>query len=395
VSGLPTPRANPELLGQDEAQEVLLRAARGGQLPHAWLLAGPPGIGKATLAYRFARFLFAGPDDGQGGGDGGGHGSGAAPEEAGLFGAPPPRPEPPLEAPASLFVSPEHAAFCRVAAGAEPDLVVLERQINESTGKRRGEIRVDEVRKACQFLRMTAAGGGWRIVLVDAADELNPNAANALLKVLEEPPRKALLLLVSHAPGRLLPTIRSRCCRLPLRPLSEARVTALLAQARPDLPAAEAAALARLADGSIGRALDLSDSGGLELYRELLGLLGGLAGPDLGAVRGRLDVARLHAFADRLARAGKEAAFGTAASFLIWWLARLVRAGSLGRLPEEVVAGEGALMTGLLNRAGLAQWLALWEKVSRLLGGVESANLDRKQALLASFLEVEALARPD
>ena len=116
---------------------------------------------------------------------------------------------------------------------------------------------------------------------------------------------------------------------------------------------------------------------------------GGRAGGDAD----RLDVARLHAFADRLARAGKEAAFRTAADFLLWWLARLVRAGSLGRMPEEVVAGEGAVMAGLLDRAGLAQWLGLWEKVSRLLGGVEGTNLDRKQALLASFLEVEALAR--
>ncbi len=372
----PPPRANPDLAGQGEAEAVLLRAARDARLPHAWLLTGPRGIGKATLAYRFTRFLLA-----RGGGIEPPPGDG----QVGLFASS----APPPDRPESLFVPPTDPVFRQVAAGGHPDLFTLERQVNEKTGKLRTEIRVDEVRRAGAFLRMTAAAGGWRIIVVDAADELNPNAANALLKVLEEPPRQALLLLVSHVPGRLLPTVRSRCCSLPLRPLSEDAVTALMARSLPELDEPDARALARLADGSIGRALELADSGGLELYRELIGLLETLA-PQ--ARSGRLDVARLHDFADRLARAGRETAFRTAAGFFLWWLERLIRAGSLGRLPEEVVPGEAAVMAGLLNRAGLARWLGLLEKVSRLLAGVEGANLDRKQALLSAFLELDATA---
>jgi DNA polymerase-3 subunit delta' len=154
---------------------------------------------------------------------------------------------------------------------------------------------------------------------------MNQSAANALLKVLEEPPRQALLLLVSHAPGRLLPTIRSRCCQLPLQPLEDSRVIELLGRYAPDLAQDDSAALARLSEGSIGRALDLAAGGGLELYRELIALLEGLP---------QLDVPRLHAFGDRLARGGDATAFRTGTELLSWWLGRMIR-GAAPRPPSH------------------------------------------------------------
>ncbi len=379
----PAPRANPELIGHADAEAVLAGAAREGRLPHAWLLTGPKGVGKATLAFRFARHLLA-RRPGMGG-----------PQEPGLFGAaelPAPGSAANEGEGAGLYLPPDDPVFRRVAAGGHPDLFTLEIGPDPKTGKPRKEISVDQVRKAVSFVRMTSAEGGWRVVVVDAADDLNANAAKALIKVLEEPPRHAVLLLVGHAPGALLPTVRSRCCRLALGPLPEAEVAALLGRFEPDLGDGDALALARLAEGSAGGALQLARSGGLELYGELVGLLSGLA-PDAGGERrpGRLDVARLHRFADRLGRGGEGSAFPTASAFLIWWLARLVRAGSLGRMPEEVVPGEREVMAALLARGSLARWLGLWDKVSRLLGGVERANLDRKQAMLAAFLEFEAL----
>src|SRR5258708_5465301 len=196
------PRHNPLLLGHEVAGAALWQAPRSGGLPHAGLLSGPRGIGKATLAFRFARFLFA---------------QGAA--APGLFAAPP----------VSLAVAPEHPVFRRVASGGHADLLVVERSFDPKRKKLRSEIVVDDTRSIAAFLRLTPAEGSWRVVIVDGADVMNRNAANAVLKILEEPPQKAVLLLVSDNPGRLLPTIRSRCRILALKPLAAAEERAALA----------------------------------------------------------------------------------------------------------------------------------------------------------------------
>jgi len=351
----PHPRETAELRGQEAAEAVLLRAQASGRLPHAWLLSGPRGVGKATLAFRFARFLLA--PEAQGGG---------------LFG----------EAPQSLDLPESDPLFRRVAAGGHADLLTLERT-RDDKGKLRSVIPVEDVRRLLTFARRTAAEGGWRVAVVDSVDEMNRNAANALLKILEEPPARCLLLLVSHAPGSLLPTIRSRCCQLPLAPLDEAVVAELLGRYFPDLAPEERLALARLADGSIGRALDLAAQGGLELYRELIDLLATLP---------RLDVPRLHKLADKWSQARDPQAFRTGMELLIWWLGRFIRAGSTGAALPEVVAGEGDLTRRLLAGRPLAQWLGLWEKISRLFARTEAANLDRKQVVLTAFLDLESAA---
>ncbi len=352
----PAPRSNPDLLGQEAAERTLLEAHRSKRLPHAWLLAGPRGVGKATLAYRFARFLLSG------GGEGGG-----------LFD----------DGPVDLALAPDHPVFRKVASRGHPDLLTVERGVNEKTGKLRSEIVVEDVRAVADFLHMTPGEGGWRVVVVDSAEEMNRVAANAILKVLEEPPQQAVLLLVSHAPGRLLPTIRSRCCALAMPALDETQVVGLLGRYAPDLAAEDAQALACLAEGSVGRALDLAAADGLALYRELVELLGGLPS---------LDVPRVHALGDRLSRGADGAAFRLGTELLSWWLARMIRGAALGVTPGEVVAGEAALMARLQERRGLAQWLALWENWGRLFARAEGANLDRKQVVVTAFLELEALA---
>ena len=223
------PRDTAALVGQEPAEQRLLWSLQSGRLPHAWLLTGKPGIGKATLAYRMARFLLARPD---------GH--------SGLG--------------VDLSIDPEDSVFRQVAASTHPDLLVLERGVNERSGKPRSEIVVEEVRKVGERLRRTASDGGWRLLIVDSADEMNRSAANALLKLLEEPPPQALLLLISHAPGRLLPTIRSRCCNLPLAPLPDRLVIALMAEQLPDLTDEECRSLAVLAEGSVGKAVALYEA---------------------------------------------------------------------------------------------------------------------------------------
>ena len=354
------PRDNPDLIGHAEAERAFLAAWNSGRLAHAWLLSGPKGIGKATLAYRIARFVLSG------GGEGGG----------GLFGG----------GPESLALSPDHPVFRRVSASGHADLKVVERGwSDDKKTKLRTEIVIDDVRGIGGFMALTPAEGGWRVVIIDAADDMNRNAANAVLKVLEEPPRNALMLLVSHSPGRLLPTIRSRCRRLALKPLPEPSVVQLLASHRPDLGPEDVAALARLGEGSIGKAANLAAEGGLDLYRELVGLLSALP---------RLDVPALHAFADRVARPDAEAAWRTVTELLGWWLARLIRAGGRqGRGMSEAVAGESALMGRLLSAADLERWLEVWEKVTALFARTDAVNLDRKQAMLTAFLAIERLAR--
>jgi len=196
-----SPAANPWLIGHMRAEQRILETLRSGRMHHAWLLSGPVGIGKATLAYRFARFMLAHPD--------------SVPEHAD-----------------SLHVDEEHPVFRMVAAGSHPDLVTCRRMPDPRTGRLRAMIGVDEARTVSRFLTHTAAEGGWRVAVIDAADDMNAAAANAILKILEEPPARCLFLLVSHSPGRLLPTIRSRCIHLPLRPLSVAQVREALALVR-------------------------------------------------------------------------------------------------------------------------------------------------------------------
>lgn len=352
------PRDTLDLVGHAQAERDFLDAWNSGRLAHAWLLTGPKGIGKATLAYRIARFALSG------GGEGGG-----------LFAAPPD----------SLAISPNHPVVHQVSARGHRDLKVIERgYADEKKAKMRTEIVIDDVRKVGDLFHQTA-DSGWRVVLIDAADEMNRNAANAVLKILEEPPQKALILMVSHSPGRLLPTIRSRCRRLALNPLPHDTICRLLSTHRPDLTDADVTALANLGEGSLGKALALAAEGGLELYQELIALLSALP---------RLDVPALHGFCDRVGRNEADTAWRTVTELLVWWLARLVRAGGRqGHGMSEVVAGEAALMGRLLAAAGLDRWLELWEKTGALFARADAVNLERKQALLTAFLALERLSR--
>ncbi len=359
--GIPHPRRNEFLSGHAQAEKTLLDAFNCGRLAHAWLLCGPKGIGKATLAYRFARFLLTR--------------GGAA--DNGLFGG-----DLPQDEADSLYVSPDEPVFHRVAVGAHADLKAIERQFDEKKGKHRTEIVVDDVRAIGSFMSMSAAEGGWRVVVIDSADEMNRNAANAVLKVLEEPPAKAILLLVSHNPGRLLPTIRSRCRKLVLSSLEEDVVSELLVAQRPEISAADATALARLSEGSLGRAIGLEEEGGLELYRDLLALLETLP---------RLNVANLHTLAAKLGRVGGDAAFQTFADLLLGWLGRMILSASKGGQGQG--GPEDSLNNRLAAASSLASWLAVWDKINYLLARTDAINMDRRQMIITIFLALEKAAQ--
>jgi len=361
----PAPRANPELVGHEAAESALRQLLQSGRLPHALLLSGPRGIGKATLAFRFARYVLA---------NGAGEGS-----PGGLFGDG----DDGGSSDAGLAISPQSGTFRRVASGGHADLLTVERAYDPRRRRLRGEIIVENTREISAFLRLTPAEGGWRVVIVDGADEMNRNAANALLKILEEPPRRALLLLVAHSPGRLLPTIRSRCRRFPLAPLPPAIVRQLLMRYRPDLPEPQSEALTALSGGSIGRALDLAAAGGVELYDSVLALLA----RDQG-----IDPAALHAFADRLARGESEEAYRAVEELVAQLLARVAGAAA-GRTAGTELPHESALLRRLGERAPAARWAELRDEIGRSFARTDALNLDKKQTILGAFFAIEGAAR--
>lgn len=327
------PRANPLLFGHHAAEQMLLEALRGGRMHHAWLISGPAGVGKATLAYRFARRLLAGM--------------------------------PPAGAD-SLATDPASASFRRIAAGTHADLRVIEREYDPKRKRMRGEIVVEDVRSAIDFLALTPAEGGWRAVVVDGAEHLNRNAANALLKVLEEPPKQAVLLLVCAAPGRLLPTIRSRCRRLRLDALAAPEMDAALAAYAPELDGEGRARLAGLAEFCPGRALELAADQGMAMAGLVADVLGAL--PDLPPLRG-------YEIADALGRS--ETGFSTFMDLLRAGLAQAVRGAARGETD-----GLAAHLAGLRP---LDAWTDVWHALTALQHETERFNLDKRQAVVSGL----------
>ncbi|QJP12792.1 DNA polymerase III subunit delta' [Starkeya sp. ORNL1] len=333
-AGAPHPRERQMLVGHGEAEAMVRAAWDAGRLPHALLIGGAEGIGKATLAYRIARFVLA---------------NGAAPAHL-------------------LAVAPEHPAARQVTALSHPDMLVL-RRVPGDTGKLPTMIPAEQVRRVRSFFGSTAALGGWRVCIVDTLDEMNAQGANALLKTLEEPPAKSLFLLISHAPGRLLPTIRSRCRLVPLRALPTDDVAAVLgdlAETMPDLNRTGIAEAALESGGSVREALVLLSGEGLAIRQATRSLLDRM--PDI-------DPKELHALGERL-QGDREGAFESFTATVEAWVSdhatgrRQRPALRLARLPE------------------------VWEKVRRAAIDADTFNLDRKSFVFRIFASLNEAVRP-
>ena len=323
IEGAEHPRETARLVGHDAALAVVSRALHGGRPPQAWLICGPPGIGKATLAYRIARYVLA-------------------------YGVRPDGPE-------DLSVPPNDAAAIQVAAGSHPGLLVLKRGINPETGKLMNVLSVDEVRRLTGFFGMTSGTGSWRVVVVDTADDMNAAAANALLKLLEEPPSRAMLFLLSNAPGRLLPTIRSRCQRLNLRPLADADIETELARLLPERSPEERKSLAKLSGGSLGAALRLCEGEGLALAQEASKLVDDAGRPDITALFGLSE--RLGRIADGPDQFGE---------FLVQVL--------MNRIRERAMRGQ----------QNLDRWVDTVERLRNGFARADALHLEPRQALLST-----------
>ena len=360
AEGAPHPRLTPQLFGHEECEAEVLSAFTGGRRHHAWLLTGPRGIGKATLAWRMARFLLAGAD---------------APAEAGLFGESP--------APASLDIEADHPVARRVAALSDPGCLLIRRAWDHDRKRLKAQITVDEVRKLNSFFGLSSAEGGNRVVIVDCADDLNPSAANALLKVLEEPPARAILILISHQPARLLPTIRSRCRTLRLAPLATEPLAQALAQAGADI-GDDATVLSELAGGSAGDALRLIAQDGPEIYARLVKLLGGAPNLDRPAAR---------ALAAAAAARGAEERLDLTLRLLDLALVRLSRTAA-GHAPLHPAApGEIDVWAKLALAAPARVWAELQQSLSARLGHGRAVNVDPESLLMDALLQINETAR--
>lgn len=351
---LSLPRANPELMGHEIIERGLRHMIDEGRLPHAIVLTGPQGIGKSTLAFRIARYLLNKAD---------------AFAPMGLFGEALPE-----EAGKNLYIAPDNPIFRHVASGGHADLMTVERRMDEKKGTLKGSVDVDEVRRIPPFMRMTAGQGGWRIVIVDDADTMTRNAQNAILKILEEPPEKGLLILVAHRPGNLIATIRSRARFMALQPPPKDVFAQIVRRDNPSISETEIDTLHTITGGSVGQGLRLQAEGGLVALDTVFSLL---------QTWPKWDWPQVHRLSDTLGRAGQEAAYETFRQVLLWVTGSLASAKARGMLPSGPLGTE--TVTRIYRHYSLGQLGAIHDRLSAHFDLTEHSSLDRRQAVISAF----------
>lgn len=332
-----TPQTNTKLFGHEAAERRLYADAAASRLPHGLIIAGPKGVGKATLAYRFARSLLAGT----------------------------PMPD----------MREDHPVFRRVAAGSHADLLVVRPAVDEKTGEEKREISVEQAREISQFLSLTSAESDWRVVIIDSADQLNTNAANAILKILEEPPPQAVLLLISHNPGRLLATIRSRCQLLKLVPLEKANFASAMQHLLPDITAERLTALTEFSEGAPGLAVELEGQGACLLYDQVIGMVTHLP---------TVDSLKLQAFAEELVADNRHANWRLFSRLMLVLLRRAAR-HSAGMELAPLTTMEPEALSALTALGDAGAWAAKWQQTCDQFSLAEKLHLDYKSMIIHFF----------
>jgi DNA polymerase III subunit delta' len=355
-AGLLLPRQSNLCLGYETAERQLLTAFNEGRLPHAIILSGPEGIGKATFAFRLARFLLK-------------QGAGSADADPSLFGD-----ALPAAKPENFNVATNDPVFTQAASGGHPDLLTIERLFDEKKGRLQSEVVIDEVRRVTPFLRLTASQAGWRIVIVDDADTMNRNSQNAILKILEEPPPNTLLILVAHRPGALTATIRSRCRLIAVQPPEPAIFGKLLRIAQPELSDTAINVLYAIGGGSTGQGLRLAREGGLEAVARFMTLLE--SWPNWNWLE-------IHQLADGISRPGQEESLRAFETIFLWATEAMVRAKARGeKLPVPL---DGSAAVKIMNHYPLVALLEICENLRIHFSMADEANLDKRQAVLGAF----------
>ena len=331
IEGLKQPYEHSVLKGQEEAEAHFLEAACSGRLHHAWLLSGPTGCGKATFAFRMARYFAQANEQ---------ECAALTADDLDKAGAH------------------DNPIFKQIARGGHPNILHLRIPFDEKTRKFKTLMTVDEVRRSVAFFGMSSGDKGWRIAIVDSANDMNANAANALLKILEEPPEKTLFFLLSPQPSRLLPTIRSRCQHLALKPLDDNSLIAALENASHDM-SFDVDALKKhhnVINGSVRRAFHFSNNDAEVLLNDFNVLI---------SQQPTYDIPMLHRFADNVSARNADEKYGFFIEFIENYVASKVRAFD--------------------NITPLVSWTEVWDKMQARIKQEEALNLDRKQTVLALF----------
>ncbi|MBI1272688.1 MAG: DNA polymerase III subunit delta' [Alphaproteobacteria bacterium] len=340
------PHVNPRLLGHEAAVNEFTGAAISERMHHAWLIHGPAGIGKATMAFHIAQYILSGGQQTIGN------------------------------------IDTKSSIYKLVANLSHPDLRLISRPVDERTGDLKSEIPVASIRALGDFFHLTSAFNNWRIAIIADAEYLNRHSANALLKLLEEPPQRSLIIMTATGVGQLLPTIRSRCRKLALDLIDDATMRKLIADTCPEVDADSLGSIVNLAEGSFGRALELIENDGQDLYASLIGILG--AAP-------KVDAGDMHGFADQISRKGEQARFTIMTGFMLNWLQSLVQCAATGRA-EDMVGGDAQLLRRYAAWQPLEHWLKVWDKVNAMLATGEAAHLDRKLVLINSLMAITRAA---
>jgi DNA polymerase-3 subunit delta' len=353
--GLLPPREMQECIGHEAVEKSLLDVINSGNIPHAIIFAGRQGIGKGTMAFRLARFMLnIKPAD----------------DSPGLFGAPPP----PAKA-TTLSVPADDRVFRQVASGGHPDLLVVERVMDEKKGRMQTSVPVEEVRRVTPFLRMKAAhDGGWRVVIIDDADTMTNSSQNAILKILEEPPPRTLLILVCHRVGAMVPTIRSRCRVVQFQPLALPEYKSLIRREDGSLSDSDIGILHAITGGSVGQGLAMAAQGGLEAVSRVLALLDSWP---------KWDWQQVHALAEMAGRAGQEESLDAYQAVFVWIADAITRAKACDSTLQGML--NNATVLRLMNHYPLAAWIDIGEQLKTHFDTVGFANLDKRQAIIGAF----------
>lgn len=330
---------NPEIAGHEKAVNLLEQSIESGKLAGSWLFSGPKGIGKATLAYRLARFLLAGE-----------------------------------KLHNNLYVPQPNPVFQRVAAGSHSDLLAIEADSESASG----DIKVDEIRKINDFLRVTASETNYRIVIIDSADDMNTNAANALLKLLEEPPAGAIFLLISHVPGRLLTTIKSRCRGLKFNSLEEASALSVVNASIPEMDYIEAKKLVKLAGGSPGVAIDLYQNNGLVIYDCIVEVMN--SAPKINPVL-------VQKLSSLVTQKGDKHSWAIMTYLLNQFVAETIKLSASFSGGSDPISSSANAKKKLIVEKSLEELIKIWDKINSLLVDTENINLDKKAVLVSIFEE--------
>lgn len=351
AEGIPHPRFTKNLYGQSAAEEQFLSAVRRGRILHAWLVTGPRGCGKATLTWRICKFLMVRAYQIK---------NGTADKS-----------------PSNLDIDHEHPAARRVRALSEPSLTLVRRPYDNDRKRIKAQITVSEIRNLGDQFALASPDGQPLIAIIDAADDMNNFSANALLKLLEEPPDNAFMFLISHSPNQLLPTIRSRCGFLRCQPLAEKDLNLAVSAAGISL-GDNAKATAELASGSAGVAIQLHANGGIEIYRNLIKIIRTM--PELAWQKA-------YTLASECSGRGSEINYATTVAAILVFLARLSKV-AVGMSLGEAVNGEKECLSRLGRSASPKHWTSLQSDLVKKSEHARLVNLDPMSVVLDMLLSI-------